>query len=525
MLKNSRAFFYILAATLFILISDGLTMRYKVLFGGDEIISFLCATGNADEYEAVLHKYTPYGKLTDAVDWLKYTEITEPNCFNKIGKDLCSNDLHPPLYFWLLHIFVLKLGVHIYTGILLNLLLQLFSLFFIFKLASLIFEDQKKGAFAALIWSISPACMMVSMNARPYELLELVSIIYLLNFYLWQKKATKLNAFLLAMIGTLGLLTNYTFIYFIASCGLFTLIKYKKIGWRNISAFAVAAFISFELMTIIHPCFADSFALQQIRAQSFSINELPMRMLKSGLSFMEFLIPVLSLKQPGFNLSSHKIELFLVIIIGLVELVPFFWILAKKTLNNGTKTNRLFFDENLKMIFTLFIILSCTILIPYLFFITPFHAMGGQYLVFLYPLMAILFSAALYSFSKKLQLLFPGILFAGSICVLMIMIWWNQHSYIHLINQVQQSKVIVINDLDRRSFPRLIPYLKPGQQILMDENISIENDSMIKTNFIQRPILFISGNKKITGKEINETKYHSTYDANDGVVFYCKLFE
>ncbi|MEI6593914.1 MAG: glycosyltransferase family 39 protein, partial [Bacteroidota bacterium] len=204
MLKNSRAFFYLLAATLFILISDGLTMRYKVLFGGDEIISFLCATGNADEYEAVLHKYTPYGKLTDAADWLKYTEITEPNCFNKIGKDLCSNDLHPPLYFWLLHLFVLKLGVHIFTGILLNLFLQLFSLFFIFKIASLIFADKNKGAFAALIWAISPACMMVSMNARPYELLELVSIIYLLNFYLWQKKATKLNAFLLAMIGTLG---------------------------------------------------------------------------------------------------------------------------------------------------------------------------------------------------------------------------------------------------------------------------------------------------------------------------------
>jgi len=86
MLKNSRAFFYLLAATLFILISDGLTMRYKVLFGGDEIISFLCATGNAGEYEAVLHKYTPYGILTDAADWLKYTEITEPNCSTKSVK-------------------------------------------------------------------------------------------------------------------------------------------------------------------------------------------------------------------------------------------------------------------------------------------------------------------------------------------------------------------------------------------------------------------------------------------------------
>ena len=517
MLKPSKAFLLISFAALFILASDLLTMRYKVLYGGDEIISYLCATGNSGEYEAVLHKYAPYGKLVDASEWIRYTNISSPNCFNKIATDLSLNDLHPPLYFWLLHLFVLNFGVNIFTGILLNLILQLASLFFVFKLASLLFEDKNKGAFTALLWALSPACVMVSLNARPYELLELISIIYLLNFFLWYKNATRINALLLAMIGSIGLLTNYTFIYLIASCGLFTLINYKTSGWRNISAFIVAAFIAFESMTMIHPSYAHSFMLQHSRAQTFNIHELPMRILKSVLSFIEFFIPVLSLKQPGITISMPFVVILTLVLVVILLLLYLFFKPIKLLFTDSfiIKLKSIYHDQNLKIFFSLFSILSCAILIPYFLFITPFHAMGGQYLVLLYPLIAIVVSAFIFSISNKFLIFFPGIFFTGSICVLGTMIWWNQHNYIHLIEDLQKSKVVIVTDMDRRAFPRLIPYLKPGQKVLMNENATTVSDSLNNILNGQTPVMIING-KKSGNREIK-------YDTNDGIIFYTTL--
>ena len=59
MRKLSGVFLVLAIASVFIIISDGLVMRYKVLFGGDEIISYLCATGNSGAYEEVLHQKPP----------------------------------------------------------------------------------------------------------------------------------------------------------------------------------------------------------------------------------------------------------------------------------------------------------------------------------------------------------------------------------------------------------------------------------------------------------------------------------
>ena len=92
------------------------------------------------------------------------------------------------------------------------------------------------------------------------------------------------------------------------------------------------------------------------------------------------------------------------------------------------------------------------------------------------------------------------------------MIWWNQHNYIHLIEDLQKSKVVIVTDMDRRAFPRLIPYLKPGQKVLMNENATPVSDSLNNILNSQTPVMIING-KRFEKGEIK-------YDTNDGIVFY-----
>src|ERR1700709_1770959 len=105
MSRRLTVFFLLAGAAAIIMISDALVMRYKLLYSGDETIAYMCATGNSVAYEDVLHQYFPYGQPVYAGEYKKYMDIADPYCFRKIATDLCTNDLHPPLYFWLLHLF------------------------------------------------------------------------------------------------------------------------------------------------------------------------------------------------------------------------------------------------------------------------------------------------------------------------------------------------------------------------------------------------------------------------------------
>lgn len=115
MRKIPKVYLILVLAASYIIFSDIVVMRNKVLYGGDEIITYLCATGNSGAFENVIKHRYPYGELVGASEYKSFFEIKEPFCFRRIASDLCTNDLHPPLYFWLLHLFVLNLGVHIYT--------------------------------------------------------------------------------------------------------------------------------------------------------------------------------------------------------------------------------------------------------------------------------------------------------------------------------------------------------------------------------------------------------------------------
>jgi hypothetical protein len=141
--------------------------------------------------------------------------------------------------------------------------------------------------------------------------------------------------------------------------------------------------------------------------------------------------------------------------------------------------------------------------------------MGGQYLVYLYPLLAILCTQLMLAAHEKFRLFILSWFLCGSVFVIVSAIR-NQAHYTSLVESVQQAELIVVSNLDRRAFPRLIPYLHNGQEVLMDEQASLSNDSLLKAGSIKSPFLLISGKEEaLKGK----TAYQ-VFDANDGVIFF-----
>ena len=89
----------------------------KARFTRDEAVSYLCAAGRQGESLLVIkHKDYPYGAWSKAARWKEFWKADKYFCFGLISSDLLQYDIHPPLYFWLLHIWTLIFGVHLWTG-------------------------------------------------------------------------------------------------------------------------------------------------------------------------------------------------------------------------------------------------------------------------------------------------------------------------------------------------------------------------------------------------------------------------
>lgn len=66
----------------------------------DDVISVITAQGNVSAYDQTLVSKTD--RWIPASEWKTYLKKTSDASWHTIAADLANNDIHPPLYFWLL---------------------------------------------------------------------------------------------------------------------------------------------------------------------------------------------------------------------------------------------------------------------------------------------------------------------------------------------------------------------------------------------------------------------------------------
>ncbi|MES2560590.1 MAG: glycosyltransferase family 39 protein [Bacteroidota bacterium] len=465
----------LLASATFIIIFSGIWVgNSKVFWSGDETISYLCATGNQENFNSVAAQ-----TLEEAVNtttWTNLLSINEPYCFQRIANELSLSDLHPPLYFWLLHVYLLKFGYSLSAGVLLNIVLHLLSLVALFSLTRKLSFTPVAAATICILWALSPAALSVDFYARQYALLGLIHLVYAGSFLSWMQQPTKTNILLLVVCSTLGFLTHYSFVYTAGGYFMFALFHYKKIGLSHIVALATTYIVAGLLLSLLHPHFAHQFQLQQQRAQSFEAIKLIARAGKTVLTFCNFFVPVLLLKQLLVSIPSK----LLLVLAGLSSAAL---ALCGWMMRNRIRNLLLFIRSYTLQTISFPAFIACWIslvtIIPYLLFITPFHSMGAQYLVCLYPFMAILLFK-LIGQSQPQIIIFCVVLLGGS-CLSAYMFSAKQTSFIPLREQVREAGYIVCDKGDRRNIGRIIPYLQQDKTILINAQLNVQTIDTVTT--------------------------------------------
>lgn len=490
--------FWMLICTLIYLFAG----RYKQMPSGDETISFLCASGHQGAYEAVTKHKPPYGNVSQSAIWQDFLRV-EHKRFQHIADDLTQTDLHPPLYFWLLHNTLLCIPQPMYAGLVLNLLLHLAALLLLFALTRHLRFSLQAQMLSLACWSLSPAIIGVGLYARQYELLGLTALGACYTFLRFQANGRFSWWLLHVMSLVAGVLTQYLFIYYLPVFTLYTLFIERR--HKTSLHLALAAGLSLLMLFLIHPGVWQQFQLQQGRAQAFALTEIPLRVGKTLLAFIQLWVPVLELKPWLLQLSLAGQVITGVTL--LLTLAATGWLIYRKTIRQSMPTPYAPHRFGKWWLgYTL-----CLSILPYLLFLTPRHAMGGPYLVLVYPALILTFSPLLaHHIKAMITLLVPGTL-------LWLACWaWQQNRFTPLINEVKQADVVAVTSADRRGFLRLVPHLQPGTVVFMQAQPDL-------CRWRNKRVLLISDDATKAGVDSVLTgAIH--YPLHDGVTFYAKVF-
>lgn len=241
---------------------QGLMVASKTSITHDETISYLSAVGRQGAFERIFRENAyPANHWVPAGEWQAWFSIETPFAFGQIGRDLAESDIHPPLYFWLLHVWTWLWGVHPWTGPTLNMLLQAVGAWGLFALARTTLADTQEALAVTFIWAVSPAVLTAVLEARQYGLLAVCTI-----FFVWmivrivnQPAGLAWLPWVLLLLATAaGALTHFHFVLVVTGAGLVFVLKLVRRDFKRVLYVGTAVAAGYLVFFALHPHFMQS---------------------------------------------------------------------------------------------------------------------------------------------------------------------------------------------------------------------------------------------------------------------------
>ena len=143
-----------------------------------------------------------------------------------------KNDVHPPLYYLLLRIFmVFSINkFSIWPGVSLNIIIYAFITVFMYLITNKLFENKKKSLIIAFASSIILASLNTVIYIRMYALATLnILITTFLHIKLLDEEKTNIRLLItIGMSALVGSLTHYYYLFYLAMMYIIFAIKYIK---------------------------------------------------------------------------------------------------------------------------------------------------------------------------------------------------------------------------------------------------------------------------------------------------------
>ncbi len=330
----------------------------------DEGISYLSATCHQGNYGSIKFEVS----LTKASQWKDYLRVEQLFCFKQIKDDLAQADIHPPLYFWLLHLWSSIYGVTLWTGPSLNTVVAIITTCFLFKLSHYILGNRAEANLVTFTYALSPAIILISVEARQYDLLALCALLLV-----WQvirltnlRKQKIRDVFLLIILTVAGALTHYHFALTVIVCIIFLIARLLNRDTNRLIVALISIGLGYLGAFLLHPYLFPSLH-RQFGWSKFNYANFMIRLEKVIVSFY-----------------AYYYIIILVLLILTWALVMYYR--QRSVLNKRIR------EVNLTGFYILFFFFGVAgaIIVLYAIFITPQHAMEAKYLSMAWPFFAFI---------------------------------------------------------------------------------------------------------------------------------------
>jgi hypothetical protein len=238
----------------------------------DDTISYLAATGHQGEYSDVVQTASaPVAQWVPASEWQRFTSVEDVLPLLRIAQDLGHRDVHPPVYFWLLHVWILLVGVHLWSGPVLNVLLHVLTGVVLWRLARHLTKSPLAAWGAVAMWATLPAVAETAVSTRQYSLAGLFSVALAWAFIQTRDAASRGGLIGVAALTTAGLLTVYPFGLIVAALGLFSLTDLRQAERRRTALAQLGALAAGGVVFLVsQPWLRETLQRQQDQVETYT---------------------------------------------------------------------------------------------------------------------------------------------------------------------------------------------------------------------------------------------------------------
>lgn len=252
-------------------------LRSKHTYLQDEGASLILITGHLADYDRVMYdSHYPAQTWAPAAEWKKFISLDRPVSFQKIAADAAVSDFHPPLFYWLLYQWYRVSGVDPWTGAGFCVLIAVLTALALFGFAAEVLKDRLEAAVVVFTWAVSPAVIVISEQARQYDLLAWWTVLLV-----WRvtrssdpaRPAPKLDLIGLFLFSLAGMLTHYHFALVISACLVYSFFKLVRVDPKRMAEQFAAMILGGLGLAVFHPGFYHSFQRGLNKERGFEIME------------------------------------------------------------------------------------------------------------------------------------------------------------------------------------------------------------------------------------------------------------
>jgi uncharacterized membrane protein len=455
----------------------------------DDCVSYIAATGHQALYSKsqFKHQWVPAG------DWQALWAPDEFGCFRTIARDLTTHDIHPPLYFWILHIWSFIFGLTLTSGPILNILFHFVACITVSATCRFLKCPLWIAGAVGLLWFFSCGNLSVVAEARQYSLLSATSALFIASLLHFSQKPSWTASCWLCLTTTLGMLTHYHFALLLAlCCSITTLQALLSRQWRTVVMLTASLTLAGLIFFLLHPTFHLSIERQQMQAQVFEWTEVPMRLDRTIATTLELFIP----HDIASRLANYTMHFWLPIaMVALITLAAFLLKskhILRKTLLNCWMRPTSILPLGAILCFTAVIVLyiSCS---------SPRHAMRVKYLMVISPLLFIILGQLIAVLNRKRHIwalaIVVGLLISQTTYGTMVTVQTLERARQPYTNPLKkQGAFLVLDSTSRGILPKVLWHADPAMPVFASPQKSILADGLPELPK-QGIILYVSDHK------------------------------